>query len=548
MRFSLLAIAAAAAKLCVFLSENTAVEASFLRDVVQHQPRKQRQLQRQEVLNDALLAKAVPLETYKANLRARGLSVPEELKLDSSNTPAFMRALDEGDGDDYYIDENYMYSFDGYSLKYGKCQPVQSFSEEAIEAGEYTPMVTDDIVILRLCPSQFCASSKTFGCTYNYAEYAMDLTDYVRTMIRYSQDREGQLCDYCNYCAGNANRRLNEDEENGENENQADNDEDNNEQDQNGDNNEQDQENEDADADGNENEEAQDDGDQDNNDGNAQQYSDRDCGDYLNYCQDEYGNSVCQEDQQGGGSAYMAIEGYLDYLDCVKIFDDDNYSYFVRPRCNGSTGAITVGVYYDKFCSNYAGNAVSLKDFNLGFKETAFKEFYDSSTCIDCSESSYPPYFDANSNMCNKMHSSGAKCLTNLEYDMFDEQDDTSQCSFIKSVRYGTYDEEGNLYSSQSFFGGSSSHEVTDGQKVGLVLSAVLMASLALYSCYLHHSITNLLIKSLSHTDLLPPSRYKSGANRGTSSRRVAPRSSRKSSSRRRSKYVEESDSDEWDD
>jgi hypothetical protein len=40
---------------------------------------------------------------------------------------------------------------------------------------------------------------------------------------------------------------------------------------------------------------------------------------------------------------------------------------------------------------------------------------------------------------------------------------------------------------------------------------------LALYSCYLHHAITNLLIKSLSHSDLLPPSRHKAVRGRGSS-------------------------------
>ena len=123
-----------------------------------------------------------------------------------------------------------------------------------------------------------------------------------------------------------------------------------------------------------------------------------------------------------------------------------------------------------------------------------------------------PPYFDANSNMCNRVHISGARCSTNLQYELFDSNNDESKdCSFIESVRFGTYDESGQLYVDGSAYGNNIVRAVTDGQKIGLAIGIGLCVLLAVYSCYLHHSITNLLIKSLSHTDLLPPSRHKSG-------------------------------------
>jgi hypothetical protein len=83
---------------------------------------------------------------------------------------------------------------------------------------------------------------------------------------------------------------------------------------------------------------------------------------------------------------------------------------------------------------------------------------------------------------------------------------DSSECSFIENVRFGTYDADGQLYNEETF---GVNRQVTEAQKYLLGVALVVCALLAVYSCYLHHAITNLLIKSLSHTDLLPPSRHR---------------------------------------
>jgi hypothetical protein len=335
----------------------SAVEASFLRDVVRQTENQARKMEREGGLEDALLAKAVPIEEYKANLREKGIAVPTNLDL-----PSELRRLDEEEdgeedgeeGDDYYVNADYMVSFSGYSLKYARCQPVQRFSEDALTAGEYSPMITDDIVILRLCPYRFCSSTRTYGCSYNFAEYAIDVKDYTRVMIRYAEDKKDQLCDWCDSCY--ARRRL-----------------------------------DDADEAGDDQEQDQDDQAQNNNayydydtDDATDNYSNNACYNYQSYCSDEYGNALCEGDED---DSYMQQADYINYLDCVKVSDQDKYSYYVRPRCDGSAGTIKMAVFHDAFCSQYAGNEVSLNSFGLGFQESAFEELYTSNTCIDCSQS-----------------------------------------------------------------------------------------------------------------------------------------------------------------
>lgn len=369
-------------------------EGSFLRDVVGTQIAKNR-------IEEELLQKAVPLEEYRANLRARGYDI--SLATRNLEENAYGNYANQYEAaDDYYMDESYMYSFSGYSLKYAACQPVQKFSEDAVYAGEYTPMITDDIIILRLCPSNSCSSSRAFGCLYNYAEYAVAISDYVRIMLRHEMDKKQQLCNWCTSCAGR--RDLNEGE-GAEGQEGADQDVNN----QDADNQEQDINNEEGEMDQVEGADAGDDGMADNADADADaaidaddgygnqaagddganvvydddngSYSENDaCYGYKSYCFDS-GVSVCAENNDDG-SSYLTAEDYLNYMGCNNV-----NGYYLRPRCNGYDQTISMGIYYDKFCSQYAGDKVNMNSLGLGISPNAFQDFYSKGTCVDCSES-----------------------------------------------------------------------------------------------------------------------------------------------------------------
>jgi hypothetical protein len=114
-------------------------------------------------------------------------------------------------------------------------------------------------------------------------------------------------------------------------------------------------------------------------------------------------------------------------------------------------------------------------------------------------------------------------------YDLFEkEEDESSECSFIESIRFGVYDKDG-AFAATSSATASGRGEVSIGQLVALLVALVFCVLFIIYACYLHHSMTNLLIKSLSHRELLPPSRHKGSRTPSkSSSRRSGGASSKK--------------------
>lgn len=467
---------------------------SFFQDVVK--TKKSSSTQQQQILNDKLLSKAVPLADYRKRMSNRRLDYDYYYNYRNDDS-------DDKAQDDYYVNEEDYLNFDGYSLKYAKCQPVQRFSQSALEAGEYSPMVINDIVIMRLCPSQYCSSNREYGCSSNFVEYAIELTDYIRIMLRYKIDKKEQLCDWCDSCSSNnRQRRTSSDyyyytDENG--------------------NFKRGERKDDDDA----------------NNGGDDYTATASCDDYDTYCSNEYGYSICNDDDNDGGnngggdddyndnddnSNSMTPDEYLEIIDCVQL----DGGYFIRPRCDAYTETLSMGIYYDRFCSSYAGNEVNIANFDLGIDQSYFQEFGENAGCLDCSESSLPPYLNSNANLCNRIDVESSRCTYRTTFDMFvsndtDSTSDQTDCSFIQSVRSGTYDNDGQFFVNSVF---GNIRMVTDTQKALLGMSLAICALLAFYSCYLHHAITNLLIKSLSHTDLLPPSKFQRRRSNGSGNRR----------------------------
>lgn len=445
-------------------------KSSFYRDVVQGTRNKAipEKRARDGIINDALLAKAIPLADYEAQ--------KQPVDADGNRIRISDRILQQYD--DFFVDDNDKYSFTGYSMKYAKCQPVQYFSDDAIAAGEHSPMLTEDIVILRLCPQKSCSQSSEYGCHYNYAEYALSLMDYLKIMLKYSAKRLVDLCTYCEACgvvySGNS-ASANADQQGGRRRLE-------------------------------DGKEANDDGaNQAAGDDANKQYNNNvaNCDNKDTYCADY--NNQCGDKSNENDDGYLTYEGYLNFLTCNEIKYNDHV-YFVRPYCDGYQGTIKMAAFYDTYCVQYT-KEINVKDLGLGFKEGVFEDFYNG-VCIECSGTDEAPYYDTNSTLCNKLHFTSAKCTSDLLYNLFDgEESSATECSYIESIRMGTYDEEGKLSSASS--GVVWSTEVAPSQKAMLFFSIAFVSAFVVYSCYLHHSMTNLLIKSLSHRELLPPSRHR---------------------------------------
>lgn len=164
---------------------------------------------------------------------------------------------------------------------------------------------------------------------------------------------------------------------------------------------------------------------------------------------------------------------------------------------------------------------------------------------------SYGPFYNANNHLCNNIYKKSGKCNTYLAYDLgkknygdddgnddyyIDSQSQEKvQCSFMESIRYGTYDAYGEIYmsSSQSTTRRAS---ITGGQKFLLLFVSMIAIGLALYSCYLHHEMTNLLLKSLS-SGLIAKRRRSTSRGRSSSRnyRRPSSASTKPSSNQKKS-------------
>ena len=136
-----------------------------------------------------------------------------------------------------------------------------------------------------------------------------------------------------------------------------------------------------------------------------------------------------------------------------------------------------------------------------------------------------PPFYNANSLLCNKLHSHSAKCDQEMLYDLFEsEVDESTECSYIDSLRNGAYDQYGQ-FSMKAGGGSSWDASVTTAQAAILGVSVAMCIVFIISACYLHHSMTNLLLKSLSHRELLP----RKGRSRSRTSREGSGRRSSKS-------------------
>ena len=437
-----------------------------------------------------------------------------------------------------------------YSLKYARCQVVEQYSDAA--AGEGNGNNYDDVLVkkrfavLRLCPTNSCSSSKAFGCSSNYGEYMVELGTYLTAMQQYHEDLKEGYCNFCenymasveeaiangNYQVNNANddkvddyiddlgrrkkRALqggeegedgedngpdedgedngpDEDEDNGDNE--PDEDGEDNEPDEDGEDNEPDEDGEDEDPEDGNNQ-----GQQNNNDDGNNNYNqatiDYSSFEYYNECS-SYQNTCANNNND---DATIVPE---QYFECVQV-QYNNQNLYIGPHCSSDSHGLELGIFYDEFCSNYAGSSYNIDTVSGISLSSADLSTYYAKDCISCEENSNPysnvEYDQNDSNditqICTDIYQNAAKCEDNMGgYSYGASQESQMTCTFLTNVMKGSYDESGRIYLNQKQYNAQHGRhikpdtKVTGTQSFFLTFFILGTVGLLVYAGMLHQKI-----------------------------------------------------------
>eukprot|EP00815_Leptocylindrus_aporus_P004594 CAMPEP_0116067928 /NCGR_PEP_ID=MMETSP0322-20121206/11360_1 /TAXON_ID=163516 /ORGANISM="Leptocylindrus danicus var. apora, Strain B651" /LENGTH=463 /DNA_ID=CAMNT_0003554947 /DNA_START=15 /DNA_END=1406 /DNA_ORIENTATION=+ len=343
------------------------------------------------------------------------------------------RKLDEDIDDDYYG-----FDMTEFSLKYTRCQVIKTFSEEAAANNYQNVMVSENLVIFRLCPANTCSANRRSGCSSNFGQYILPLEDYLYYMTEYKEAKEKHYCQWCQKCIANQNRRkldaaADEDEEVADEEDEY--------------------------------EEVADEEDEYEGEG-EDEYEDEEEEEEVVECPSDCDNyySVCQNDNNN------AIE-YEDYIECQKFRTYDanggKLNLYVGPYCNSDSSTITIDVFYDQMCTVYAGNEHDVIQVTGVSLQSNGLQDYTPHECIPCKESSLPyqnSEADENdenniSEVCVSLFEESGKCNSMMSTNgeetyaslvQFDNEKTT--CTFIDNIVSGSYTQEGEVVLNQKAY------------------------------------------------------------------------------------------------
>ena len=129
------------------------------------------------------------------------------------------RRLDDANANDDGVWNAFGFDVADYSLKYAGCSAVATWSDDLAEnnaddgnnggnadgyyGGEWqssTVVSAPKFVVFRLCPTDSCSDDRTFGCSNDYGEYIIDLTEYVQYLKEYKEEQLQRYCEYCEEC------------------------------------------------------------------------------------------------------------------------------------------------------------------------------------------------------------------------------------------------------------------------------------------------------------------------------------------------------------
>lgn len=232
----------------------------------------------------------------------------------------------------------------------------------------------------------------------------------------------------------------------------------------------------------------------------------------VNYCQDSACNNyqdVCEEEENYGDDE--PIE-YDRYFECQEFEGVDSYgnelNLYVGPHCSSNAFSIKLDLFYDEYCTKYAGNKYKLNTFTgLKFESSGLADYYDGS-CISCKESA-DPYANVDEDnddaddiaeVCEELYMQAAKCeegISSSSKSYSEKEEEKIACTYISNVMKGAYDEKGQIYLDQKSYNAQEGYhtdpesEVTGAQKFWLWFFILGCVGVGGYGAMLHKQLTS---------------------------------------------------------
>ena len=300
-------------------------------------------LANEDFLNDLLLENAMPLKEYESKvIAAGGDPFVDRLERELGG--------DDDDGESEYFSYKKSLSFNGYALKYATCQKIQRYSVSAVQRGEYSSMVTDNVVIMRLCPKKTCNSNSQYGCSSGFGEYAIDVSVYMGIVMRYMEHKETNFCSFCKDCAAENGNFANDDDSYNATSSSG----------------------------------SSSSFYKYTSSGQMQIYDSNTCYTYSSQCKNVIGtcNGYYDDDDNGNSTSTYDYLSYLDSFGCQQM-----NGYYLAPQCDTKNNAIEMGIFYDDYCNDDASSAVDVTKILDEDYDTDIFSMAQDVGCLDCQSS-----------------------------------------------------------------------------------------------------------------------------------------------------------------
>eukprot|EP00586_Coscinodiscus_wailesii_P012103 CAMPEP_0172499412 /NCGR_PEP_ID=MMETSP1066-20121228/126853_1 /TAXON_ID=671091 /ORGANISM="Coscinodiscus wailesii, Strain CCMP2513" /LENGTH=386 /DNA_ID=CAMNT_0013273147 /DNA_START=118 /DNA_END=1278 /DNA_ORIENTATION=+ len=350
-------------------------------------------------------------------------------------------------------DDEYPFDLSSYSVRFGKCQYVKSYSDEvALDYDSEDVFAMKHFVVYRLCPNDECST-----CDENYGEYVVKVDDYLQAMANYYKEEFENSCKACNNNCdddGNGNGNYNDDESG---------------------------------------------------------Y----CGDCMDKC-NKYDNME-ENGYVDASDYIECQKLDIDFDDDYYNDDGDDGNGFVLyagPRCSSDGQKIVIGLFTDEYCYEPYDEADIEELLGVDIVYYLLRNTYSDSDCATCKELDWDADQNDNNNnnnngndkndqdkvaeFCEDLYEAAAKCETKHGFDNglvdingYENQihNEYQVCNFIDSLVWESYDEKGEIMVGE--VQDVVIRQLTDVQMGALALLCLTVMSIASYALYLHRKITH---------------------------------------------------------